>query len=125
MREVNFKLHQKIPYEEKNGFFEFEIEDSLRYFGSKNTKEDLANYKTFLRVRKEMTKIQMRKKGRAQAHSPGHRQKETKKAQGSSALASDSNHSPHPHPKATTKHSSIPSYPDKKSSPEKVIAASK
>ena len=57
--EIKFKLFSKFTYEEKNNFMEYQIEDSLRFYGSSLPQEEQDRLKYFMSVKKQMVKNQI------------------------------------------------------------------
>lgn len=57
--EIKFKLFSQFTYEEKNNFMEYQIEDSLRFYGSSLPKEEQDRLKYFMSVKKQMVKNQI------------------------------------------------------------------
>lgn len=60
--EIKFKLFSKFTYEEKNNFMEYQIEDSLRFYGSSLPQEEQDRLKYFMSVKKQMVKNQIASK---------------------------------------------------------------
>lgn len=41
-----------MPYEERNKFMEYQIEDALRFYGESGSKEDIAYHKKMMGIKK-------------------------------------------------------------------------
>ena len=55
---INFKVFGNNSYEEINNFLEYQIEDSLRFFGSTLPPEDLEKLKYFMKIKNAIMKSQ-------------------------------------------------------------------
>lgn len=58
--EINYKLHNnEYLYEEKNNFFEYNIEDCMKFFGSRLSQEEMERKRCLQKVKRQILRKEL------------------------------------------------------------------